>query len=376
MTLMILSATALPRLPPNTVKSSANTKTVRPSTVPVTGYDRVARRAFFLDSESASLVANKHVGFLEAVLIEEKSDTLSSGQLAQLVLAVDGPLAPRVLRVVSQLTKLFDTLFGAHDEIPTFRSNYLDLGGRGMATPYALVSCERTTSTQDDARRLIGRYPVLVVAEQQSSGRGRSGADWENAPSALAASLAFRPAWPPELWPRLTLVAGIAATRVLGDELRLKWPNDVMRGEAKIGGILTEVSGGVAVVGWGANLFWPDAPEGVGAMFDSHPRSDIAIEIAQAWTEQLLAMAEGSADEWPLDEYRSKCQTIGREITWKPGGRGIVTGVDKTGGLVVSTNEETVTLSAGSVQEVRSLPGESDAVDQQSGSDSGAPTGS
>ena len=224
-----------------------------------------------------------------------------------------------------------------------------------MATPYALVYHEKTTSTQDEARRLLGRHPMLVVAGEQTVGRGRSGAGWENAPQALAASLAFRPNWPSDMWPRLTLVAGVAAARVLG--LSLKWPNDVMRDDAKIGGILTEVSGAVAVIGLGLNLHWPDPPTGMGAVFDEAPASGTAIEMAQAWTEQVLGIVEDGPERWPLDEYRARCRTIGREITWKPDGRGLVTGIDATGALEVTTADGATTLGVGAVHEVRPLPG-------------------
>jgi BirA family biotin operon repressor/biotin-[acetyl-CoA-carboxylase] ligase len=224
-----------------------------------------------------------------------------------------------------------------------------------MATPYALVYHGKTTSTQDEARRLLGRHPMLVVAGEQTVGRGRSGAGWENAPQALAASLAFRPNWPSDMWPRLTLVAGVAAARVLG--LSLKWPNDVMRDDAKIGGILTEVSGAVAVIGLGLNLHWPDSPTGMGAVFDEAPASGTAIEMAQAWTEQVLGIVEDGPERWPLDEYRARCRTIGREITWKPDGRGLATGIDATGALEVTTADGATTLGAGAVHEVRPLPG-------------------
>ena len=226
-----------------------------------------------------------------------------------------------------------------------------------MATPYALVYHEKTTSTQDEARRIIGRYPILVVTGGQTAGRGRSGAIWDNAPHALAASLAFRPDWPPDTWPRLTLVAGVVAARVLGDRVNLKWPNDLMRDDTKLGGILTEATGAIVVIGLGLNLHWPDPPTGRGAVFEEAPESNTAIEMAQAWTEQILGIVVDGPERWPLDEYRARCRTIGREITWKPDGRGLVTGVDATGALEATTADGSTTLTAGAVYEVRPLPG-------------------
>ena len=62
-----------------------------------------------------------------------------------------------------------------------------------MAESYETLVLERTTSTQDEVRMRAGAGPLLVVAECQTEGRGRSGAGWDNAPRALAASLGVRP---------------------------------------------------------------------------------------------------------------------------------------------------------------------------------------
>ena len=87
----------------------------------VSGDDGVTGWAFVLDAESACLVTHEHVGLLETVLVDQERDTLTGRELAEFMLAVDGSLGAGVLRLVSQLAKLFDILFGAHDEIPTFR---------------------------------------------------------------------------------------------------------------------------------------------------------------------------------------------------------------------------------------------------------------
>lgn len=229
-----------------------------------------------------------------------------------------------------------------------------------MATPYALVFLERTSSTQDDARRLVGDFPTLVVAAEQEAGRGRSGAAWQNAPFALAASLAIRPGWPQEAWPRITLVAGLAALHALelhrpadAAPLGLKWPNDVMVGDRKVAGILTEVSSDLVVVGCGVNLAWPEPPDDIGAVFDAAPDASIRPEIAQRWAESLLSAVDGSSNHWPREEYRRRCTTIGRRITWDPDGAGTAVDVDADGALVVESDRGEVRVSAGTVRQVR-----------------------
>lgn len=225
-----------------------------------------------------------------------------------------------------------------------------------MATPYETLLLDRTTSTQDEVRARRGSLPLLVVARSQTRGRGRSGSHWSNAPRALAASLGFRPHWPPSSWPLLTLVAGVAALRALGDpgrELMLKWPNDLMRGPLKLGGLLTEASGDTVVAGWGANLFWPDAPKGTGAVFDSDPGPEAGVEISHRWAEEFLPLLAGEPGDWPGEEYRRRCSTIGRPITWVPDGSGTAVDISPDGGLVVETDSGPRTLTSAAVSELR-----------------------
>ncbi len=131
-----------------------------------------------------------------------------------------------------------------------------------MATPYLQLWAEEVASTQDLARSELESLPVVVVAQRQTAGRGRGGAPWLSAPRALAVSLAFRPS-DDDLRP-FSLMAGVAAARGL-EGVSLKWPNDLLADEAKVGGILVERADEV-VVGMGVNLWWPDAPEGMSAL--------------------------------------------------------------------------------------------------------------
>lgn len=237
-----------------------------------------------------------------------------------------------------------------------------------MATPpYETVELDRAASTQDEVRRRAGGRPLLVTAARQTEGRGRSGAAWVAAPRALAASLGVRPSWPLPSWPLVTLAAGAAVVRSL-DELAeeegragaggvmLKWPNDLMKNGSKVGGILTEAAGGLAVVGWGANLYWPDPPAGMAGLFSKDPGSGLAPALARMWADQLLEVLSGEASDWPREEYRRRCSTIGREITWSPDGRGRAVDVTPEGGLQVETPRGSITLTSGSVTEVRSSP--------------------
>lgn len=220
-----------------------------------------------------------------------------------------------------------------------------------MDTPYSVEVVEETDSTQDDARALYRGRAVLVVAARQRKGRGRAGSRWTNAPRALAASLAFEPGWRPDRLTVLPLVAGVAAARVTGCDL--KWPNDLLEDDRKVGGILVEASEGLVVCGMGLNLWWPHPPEGVGGLFDDDPGPDLGEDLARRWARQLLDLAEQGPAAWPIEEYRSRCVTIGRSITWKPDGVGVATDVAADGSLVVDTDRGRVDLRWGEVRHVR-----------------------
>ena len=213
---------------------------------------------------------------------------------------------------------------------------------------------ETAASTQDEARLGYSGRPLLVVAARQTAGRGRRGRPWETAPRALAASLAFTPAWRQSAWPRLTLAAGLAACGALGTGVLLEWPNDLVRGGAKVGGLLTEASGGVVIVGLGVNLYWPQPTvDGAGALCEQDPGPEAARDLAAVWAADLLARVAAGPGGWGVEEYAAACATLGREVTWEPAGRGRAVAVHEDGGLVVETPAGRRVLYAGEVHTVR-----------------------
>src|SRR5690606_30796939 len=103
----------------------------------------------------------------------------------------------------------------------------------------------------------------IVVAEEQTQGRGRRGRSWSSPPGKnLYCSLVLRPELPPARAAELTLVAAVALAETLRDagvNAEIKWPNDVQVGGKKIAGILTELSADTekvhfVIVGIGVNL--------------------------------------------------------------------------------------------------------------------------
>jgi BirA family transcriptional regulator, biotin operon repressor / biotin---[acetyl-CoA-carboxylase] ligase len=109
--------------------------------------------------------------------------------------------------------------------------------------------------------------PFLLYADRQTSGRGRSGRVWEMQPGNLAVSYALALTCDHQTAAQLSFVAGGAIinalasyTDTLPTKPKLKWPNDIMIGDAKCGGILIETARDlqrgclISVIGFGLNL--------------------------------------------------------------------------------------------------------------------------
>lgn len=133
-----------------------------------------------------------------------------------------------------------------------------------------LIAFDELDSTNLEAlRRAAGgeRGPLWLLARAQTQGRGRSGRQWLSEAGNLAASYLFAPGCRPQELHQLSLLTGVAVWDAIDDGLggearskglRLKWPNDVLAVEAKLGGILVESTtfGAeiIAVLGIGINL--------------------------------------------------------------------------------------------------------------------------
>ena len=224
-----------------------------------------------------------------------------------------------------------------------------------MATPYSLQVYDEVTSTQDIAAAALGKEPVLIVAARQTEGRGRSQRTWQSAPRAMAASLGIRPTWPIESWPLIPLVAGLAVANVLGTGVGLKWPNDLVAEDNKIGGILVEASGSAVIIGCGLNLWWPDPPDGIGARWRADPGSDAVLDTATSWAAHLLSRLSRPPQEWGRAEYLERSVTVGRRVTWEPNGVGTALDVDERGALVVETDHGLDRLLAGEIRHLREV---------------------
>jgi BirA family biotin operon repressor/biotin-[acetyl-CoA-carboxylase] ligase len=192
-----------------------------------------------------------------------------------------------------------------------------------------------TGSTNADALALAEEGApawTIVVAGHQQQGRGRLGRTWKSKPGAsLLVSVLLRPDLAPPDAALLTLAAGacmaMSCSVACGVDVRCKWPNDLMAGQRKLGGILTEAKvekGRVShvVVGVGTNV--EQAPEDFPPELRGSATS-LAIEggrpDAPALLFEFLFRLKRFADparpgfrETVLDMYRRVCDTIGRTV--------------------------------------------------------------
>ena len=132
-----------------------------------------------------------------------------------------------------------------------------------------VVHYDEVTSTQDIAAEMARRGAAegtLVIAETQNDGRGRKGRHWISQKEGIYLSLILRPNLLPSKVAQIPLIAGVALTKAIREMVPLqptiKWPNDILIGKKKVGGILTEMSSEIdgvnyVILGIGLNVNMP-----------------------------------------------------------------------------------------------------------------------
>jgi BirA family transcriptional regulator, biotin operon repressor / biotin---[acetyl-CoA-carboxylase] ligase len=214
-------------------------------------------------------------------------------------------------------------------------------------------------STQNEAARLAcegARHGTVVVAREQTGGRGRSGRRWESPPGNLYLSVILRPGVPPGRVPELGLLAGVAVAEAVeeagGCRSGLKWPNDVIVRGAKISGILLENLQGTVILGIGINV--RAVPEGV-----NYPAARLGPEIDP---ELVCACVLQRLEEW-LGEWEQagfaairrawleRAHPVGTQltITGPEELEGRFAGLDPSGALLLETAAGLRRIVAGGV---------------------------
>ena len=116
---------------------------------------------------------------------------------------------------------------------------------------------DQVENTQELAISKFSSEPILIIAKHQLKGRGRKGNDWENADQALACSFAFSLEKDHLNKSLLPLIAGYEFSSLYKKQkVFLKWPNDLIVRDKKVGGVLVEKFKETFVTGIGVNYFW------------------------------------------------------------------------------------------------------------------------
>jgi BirA family biotin operon repressor/biotin-[acetyl-CoA-carboxylase] ligase len=220
-------------------------------------------------------------------------------------------------------------------------------------------------STQDlafEAARAGAAAGSVFVADEQTAGRGRQGARWQAAPcSSLLLSVLLGSEVRPEDSGRASLRAALgacrAAEKTLAVDPAIKWPNDMLLAGRKFGGILIENRAGAGVLGVGLNVlqrpedFPPELAEGATSL-----AAQIGTVPDRRW---LLAMllVEITGLFGPVPQpWESVRAEVARRLAWRGRPvrigevRGVLTGVDETGRLVLEADGRPLAVASGSLE--------------------------
>lgn len=236
---------------------------------------------------------------------------------------------------------------------------------------------ESLGSTNDHLLKMAeGGAPewTVVVADRQTSGRGRRRRDWWSPEGNLHMSILLRPEVSPRQLLRLPVIASLAFLSAMGESgssLTIKWPNDILLNGGKMAGILAESrSEGEkvlwVVVGFGVNMVRKEAdiPTGLKERLafaceleeDLEP-GELAVRLARG----MKALAGGMKGEgWKnaMEEW-TRHAIFNIPYTYRDGEReveGVPIRLDKSGGLVMETADGEVTVYSGEIEKIVQSP--------------------
>lgn len=221
-------------------------------------------------------------------------------------------------------------------------------------------------STNNKAKRLAeegAEHGTLVLADEQSQGKGRRGRNWSTpSGSAIAMTLIIRPRMRPEKASMLTLVMGLAVAsacrRLYGLEAGIKWPNDVVVGGKKLCGILTEMSTEMnvinyLVIGTGINANMQTFPPEIRKtatslrleLGEAVKRAELIEQCLERFEEYYEIFMETEDLSKLQDEYNQLLVSAGRKVrVLMPGHEywGTSRGINEKGELLVEREDQKV----------------------------------
>jgi BirA family biotin operon repressor/biotin-[acetyl-CoA-carboxylase] ligase len=237
------------------------------------------------------------------------------------------------------------------------------------------IELESCSSTNDEAARLAragASHGTIVIAERQTSGRGRDGRAWQSPVGGLYMSAVLRPPIPIVDVPPMTLAIGIGlceAVRTTGAPAVLKWPNDLLVRERKLAGVLVEAQSQgnrleAVIVGIGVNISGelPEAVVETGITLAEAAGTTIDRE---AFVERMLAHVERWVDRYvsvgiePIIPAWQERMAVGLQARATVDGAsltGCVAGLDADGALLLRDEDGNVhRVRSGDVEVLRAV---------------------
>lgn len=199
--------------------------------------------------------------------------------------------------------------------------------------------------------------PILLIAERQSAGRGRLGRTWVGEQGrALTFSVGLP--YQPKNWSGLSLAVGLSLAQSLGNDIQLKWPNDLWLQQRKLGGILIEAAsqGGQSyvVIGVGLNIQAPpdaDLRTPAAAILELWGEATAPSVLNRIAKPLLDALKQFETDGFgPLQQDFNQRDALRHlHICSSDGVEGMCEGVDSEGALLLQTPQGLQSISSSEV---------------------------
>ena len=329
---------------------------------------------------ASDLPNDERLGHIIRVLADNPTLVISGTKLAEEI----GSTRSDVWRLVEQL-RSFGVQIAGHAAIGYQLVNVPDLALpeildpliKGTMFAHKLHHYFRVGSTNSEGMQAAALGALeggVFLAEEQQAGRGRGGHAWTSPPSTgIYCSVLLRPTLSPGDALLLSLIAGLSVASAVEDVTGLKpdlrWPNDLMIGEKKFCGILTEMNAEVtrvryAVVGIGINVnqweFPPDLAEVATSLRIATDREwsrvELTASLLQSLDREYRTLNSGNIASVRADIFRrfehASSYARGKHVTVDEDGgfEGITAGLDERGFLLVQTDAGMKTVLSGSVR--------------------------
>lgn len=220
-----------------------------------------------------------------------------------------------------------------------------------------LATAGSTNAVVAERARAGEAHGLVVVAEEQTEGRGRLDRSWVSPPRAgLTFSVLLRPALPPGQLGWVSLWGGLAVAQALREhaevDATVKWPNDVLVDGRKVCGVLSEAVDGAVVLGIGLNVTTSREELPV-ENASSLQLEEAVVTDRDTLLRAVLRALNGVLGDRDVEAYRALCSTLGKRVRLELPGTGSVEGVaeaiDDEGRLVI----DGVAYAAGDVVHLR-----------------------